>query len=220
MRKIILQNTREEIDNEFYIFINPNNLITKLNLENTKSIFSAAFSQSGFDENFREKYLRNEIDYLPFVPNNNKDTNAISMFNHSITSNYRVEYNLEQYRKNYHPQLPSRLSACYAFKDFETCKKVAEKYEWNKTSKICKFHLIEDPLNKIIKANMEIVSLAITANQISMQDTRTLNDIGNSYWNAHESIELELPTVNGRQNFESGTIWEYLIEGRLLLVEN
>jgi hypothetical protein len=67
---------------------------------------------------------------------------------------------------------------------------------------------------------MEIVSLERTANRISMLDQETQNIIWQSYWTGYGDFPMELPTVNGRQRFDSGIIWEYLVEGRLTLIED
>jgi len=214
---IEIQNTKEKINNEFYIFVDFNNIVTKHNLEVTNSFVSGAFGQLSFGGDFAEKYISGTVDYLPFVVNSHSDMNVISMFNNSITSDYRVEYNFELHRKQYYPHFPSRLAACYAFADYETCEKVSQKYHWNLNS-VRKFKLEEHPLNKIVKVNMEIISLERYANAVSMQDQESLFQIGESYWTGHGNIQLELPTINGRKIFDSEIIWEYLIEGRLSLI--
>jgi len=213
-----LLNIKEKIPNEFFIFVNFQNVMTKHNLEITKSIFSGAFGQIDMLEDFLSKYLAGTVDYLPWTPNENTDMNVISMFNNNITSEYRTEYNCELYRKYNNPRYPSRLSACYAFGDYETCIKVSKKYHWD-LSTVRKFKLLPNPLNRVAKVNMEIVSLERTANRISMTSEDTQNSIWSSYWNGIENIKLELPTVEGRKEFNSGVIWEYLIEGRLKLNE-
>jgi len=219
MNKIELQNTKELIDNEFFIFVDFNNVVTKHNLEITKSFSSAAYDQFCMGGDFAKKYLTNEINYLPFIPNVDSNINVISMFNNSIASDYKVEYNFELHRKYFYPDFPSRLSACYAFADYETCRKVSGKYRWD-LSTIRKFKLVESPINKIVKVNMEIISLERYANRVSMQNQNSLDEIGKAYWTGIGNIQMELPTVNERKVFNSEIIWEYLIEGRLELIEN
>ncbi len=142
----------------------------------------------------------------------------MSMFNNHITSEYRTEYNCEHFRKLYFPKYPSRLSSCYAFGDYETCKIVSEKYRWNLNS-VKKFRLIPHEHNRVAKVNMEIVSLERYANTISSLDAETQQQIWASYWNGIGNIKMELPTINGSQDFESEIIWEYLVEGILQLID-
>lgn len=211
-------NSKDILPTEFYIFVNMQNIMTKHNIENTKSIFSGAFGQLSLGDEFVTKYLNGTVDYLPFIPNKNSDTSMVSMFNNNITSEYRTEYNCELYRKSNNPTYPSRLSACYAFGDYETCIEVSEKYGWN-LSTVRKFKLLSDPFNRVVKVNMEIVFLERTANRISMTGQETQNKIWDSYWKGIGNIKLELPKVEGRKEFNSGVIWEYLVEGRLELKE-
>ncbi len=212
-----LLNINENIPETFYVFVAQTNLFTQHNLNVTKSFTSGSVFHWS-DSNFIKKYLAGKIDYLPFIINQNKDIQAISAFENSITSEYRTEYNAEMHRYNNFPHFPSRLSAVYAFGDIETCKKVALKYGWNLNS-VRKFKLIEHPLNKVVKVNMEIVSLDRYAQRVSFCDLNTTNQIWNSYWRGIGNIEMELPTINGRQKFESDEIWEYLIEGRIEVIE-
>jgi hypothetical protein len=96
---------------------------------------------------------------------------ALSPYFLTAINNYRIEYDAEVHRERFHSIYPSRLSAIYAFADYETCIAVNKKYDWP-LSEAHRFRLIEHPLNRVVKVNME-----------------------------------------QRQNFDSGVIWEYLIEG-------
>jgi hypothetical protein len=138
------------------------------------------------------------------------------MFCHNITSKNTTEYNCEIHRKNYKSKFPSRLSSCYAFGDYESCLEVSRKYHWN-INTVRKFKLIEHRDNRIAKVNMEIISLQRAAGNVAMIDTENLYQIWESYWNGVGELKMELPTMTGRQTFESGIIWEYLVEGILTL---
>ncbi|MDR5591121.1 hypothetical protein [Christiangramia sp. SM2212] len=218
------------------------NIVSNKNIEKTKCICSTAFFQAITDsdkdfankylkgsisaftpnytkvEDFPTEYLNGTINYLPFVQNPNFNLGLTSFFNNSITSEYRTEYNCELSRMYDFPTLPSRLSSCYAFSDFETCKLVSNRYGWN-INTVKKFKLISHKYNKVAKVNMEIISLERYANNVSSIDITTQDMIWKSYWGGKKSIELELPTINGREKFKSGLIWEYLVEGILSLVE-
>lgn len=212
-----LLNIDEKIPDIFYVFVDMNNVMTKHNLEVTKGFSSGAFGQLGFDD-FVNKYLKGTIDYLPFTPNPNTDVQIVSAFYNNITSEYRTEYNCELYRRYNFPKYPSRLSAFYAFGDYKTCLEVSKKYHWDILT-VKKFKLDPSPFNRVAKVNMEIVSLERYANRVSMLDQDTQNIIWQSYWTGYGDFPMELPTVNGRQVFHSGIIWEYLVEGRLTLIE-
>ncbi len=163
-----LLNLNEKIPDTFYVFVNMNNIMTKHNLEVTKGFTSGAFGQLIFDD-FAIKYLDGTVDYLPFIPNPNKDVQMVSVFYNNITSDYRTEYNCELYRRYKFPTYPSRLSAFYAFGDYETCLKVSKIHHWN-ISTVKKFKLEQSPFNRVVKVNMEIVSLERYANRVSMLD--------------------------------------------------
>jgi len=218
--KITLLNDKANlIQNEFYVFVNKYRPITVLNLKNTKCFTSAAYSNCSLDNNFLKKYLEGFVDYLPFIPNK-KDLKIISPYCLSAINDYRLEYDAELCRKYYYPKYPSRLSAIFAFGDYETCKKVERKYGWD-LSTVKKFRLDIDNLTRVIKVNMEIVSLMRIANIISFSDNKTKNDIWKNYWDGTGDIDLELPdVVSERKIYSSSVIFEYLIEGKLVLVES
>ncbi len=212
-----LLNSEESLPEVFYVFVNMNSLLTKHNLEFTKGFSSGAFGQLGIGD-FAKKYLEGTVDYLPFIPNPDKDIQMVSAFYNNITSEYRTEYNCELHRKYNFPTYPSRLSAIYAFGDYDNCIEVSRKYHWDITT-VKKFKLEPSPFNKVAKVNMEIVSLERYANRVSNLDQNAQNTIWQSYWTGFGEIQMELPTVNDRQLFNSGLIWEFLIEGRITLVE-
>lgn len=239
----LINNQSLDAPEEYYVFVNMNNAITKNNIEKTQCICSGAFfqyiekadktfadkylkgsitayslSQKGVD-NFTEKFLNGELDYLPFNYNQNCDVNFVSMFTNSISSLYTIEYNCEISRRYFYQNNPSRLSSCYAFADYESCIKVNNLYGWN-LNNVRKFKLLNHEANKVSKVNMEIISLARSANDISYSHEDTQKQLWKSYWEGFGSISMELPTINGgRQIIESGCLWEYLVEGILMLVE-
>ena len=221
--KIMLLNDKTNlIQNEFYVFVNQYRPMTVLNLKNTKCFTSGAYSNCSLNPNFLKKYLEDDVDYLPFIPNE-KGLQVISPYCLSAISKYWVEYDAELCRKHYFPKYPSRLSAIFAFGDSEACKEVNRKYEkygWD-LSTVKKFRLNIDNLSRVIKVNMEIVSLMRAAYIIGFFDDKTKNDIWKEYWNGTGDIDLELPdVVSERKIHHSGEIFEYLIEGQLVLIES
>lgn len=218
--KIMLLNDKTSlVQNEFYVFIDQYRPMTVLNLKNTKCFISAAYGYCSLDKNFLNKYLEGDANYLPFVPHE-KDLPIISPYCLSAISDYMVEYDAELCRKHYYPKYPSRLSAIFAFGDYETCKKANRKYGWD-LSTVRKFRLNIDNFTRVIKVNMEIVSLMMTAYIRGFFDDETKNDIWKNYWDGTGDIDLELPDVESeRKIYNSGEIFEYLIEGKLVLIES
>ncbi len=217
MSYIQIFNNDNEIPEFFYVFVNMNDIVTKNNIEVANGYMSASFSELSIRRpGFLEKFLYGNIDYLPFNPNPNIDIGVISMFSKNITNSYRVEYDCELFRKANYPLLPSRLSAIYAFADYESCKRVSAKYRWDLET-VKRFRVEDIPLTRIVKVNMEIVSLARYAHRISMINQETDDQIWRAYWSGNSEFSLELPAMDGRKVYPSGTIWEYLIEGSLCL---
>jgi hypothetical protein len=215
-------NTRENLPEYFYLFVDMDNPITYLNLNTTKCLFSSVIGDLFIPEIFKS-YMDGTIDYLPFVLNPNVARKSMSMYQNTVTSEYRTEYNCEIFRKTYFSLFPSRLSAIYAFGDYESCKKAIEMHHksydyWNIDS-IKKFKLEDNPFNRVVKVNMEIVSWERTANRISSLDQNTQKLIWSTYWSGKTGDAFDLPLINNREIFKIETLWEYLIEGRIKLVE-
>jgi hypothetical protein len=66
---------------------------------------------------------------------------------------------------------------------------------------------------------MEHISLARHAYRVSMM--QEIDRLWEGYWTGFENIIMELPTAGfKRDQFESGVIWEYLIEGSVKHVKH
>jgi hypothetical protein len=204
-----LLNKDELIPDVFYIFVNQLKFITAHNFQKTGKFSSAAFSSLS-DENFLQKFMQGSVRYLPYEPCK-MDQLAISPFFLSAINDYRIEYDAEVFREKHAKLLPSRLSALYAFGDYESCQLVNQKYEWD-LSTVRKFRLLPNPLNRVAKVNMEHVSLARYAYRATpMEHT---DELWLSYWSGEAKCGARVPVPNYKINtIESGTIWEYLIEG-------
>lgn len=212
-----LLNLDEEAPSEFYIFVNHYSPITEHNLRVTGQFISGAFANLLADGTFLQKYIDGSANYLPFERCN--DLKVFTPYCVTAINDYRIEYDAEICRKNHFPIFPSRLSALYAFGDYESCKEVNRKYGWPlKTVK--KFQLIDRPLNRVIKVNMEHVSLARHAYKVSMLATNDIDMIWRKYWAGFGNIDIELHVPDmTRKIFSSGVIWEYLIEGGVKLIK-
>jgi hypothetical protein len=192
-----------------YIFVNQLNPTTEHNFKLIGQFSSAAFGSIG-DPGFLKKYTEGSVRYLPYEPCQ-MDQLAISPFFLTAINEYRVEYDAEVFRERHAGLLPSRLSALYAFGDYESCKLVSAKYGWPLHS-VQRFGLLPHPLNRVAKVNMEHVSLARHAYRTaSLQD---VDAVWQSYWSGDANCAFTLPSAGfSRKTYESGTIWEYLLEG-------
>ena len=214
-----LINVDEEIPEYFYVFLNFNNSLGHMHLNNfnlTKSISSGLINNM-FNNTYLENYINGMQKYLPFVPSNEVPSSPTS-FSLNVVNEYTLEYNLELYRYVNVNKYPSRLSAIYAFGDYETCKKVSELYGWN-INTVRKFRLKElkglEKLVRVSKHNMEIISY-IRGLDCRSFPIKAQNIIYEHYWKGKGNLTLE---KNG-ETYSTGEIYEYLIEGIIELVED
>ena len=214
-----LCNMDEEFPEYFYIFLNYNGILGDANWNNlnlTRRIDSGLINNI-YNEQFLLDYLSGTQDYLPFIPNA-KCPKSPTSFVLNIVSYYSLEYNLELYRKNNVGKYPSRLSAIFAFGDYETCIKVSKKHKWP-LSEVRRFKLKDlernNNLIRVSKHNMEIVSL-MRGLDCRFFSGVNQNKIYEQYWNGNGNLKI---IQNGKE-YETGEIFEYLIEGVLELVED
>jgi hypothetical protein len=215
----MLLNSQSPIPETFYIFVNRNIPITLHNITFTKTLFSGAIVNCSLDSSFLSKYMNGTARYAPYEPCET-DLRAFSPYCVTAINDYRVEYEAEWFRREYYPLYPSRFSAVFAFGEFETCQEVAKKHKWN-LDEVHKFKIREvTDLTRVIKVNMEIISLARHAYRISSQGEGVREFIWKNYWEGSGDIALELPgTKFQREIRHSGEIFEYLIEGYVVLEE-
>jgi hypothetical protein len=121
------------------------------------------------------------------------------------------------------PTLPSRMSSVFAFGTEEDCQKAHELYGWN-LNQLRHFRLVCDPLTRVHRANMQIISLMRFAYPRARWNREERDAIWRHYWSGGGSLKVEVPVIRddvpGREWFESGEIWEHLIEGRLELADD
>lgn len=211
----MLINVNEEIPEEFYVFVNFASPIAAINYR--AGAYTSAACSMWLNEETLARYLDGSLNYLPFAPCE-RDSIAVSPYCLTAINSYRIEYDAEIYRKKHFPLYPSRLSATYAFGDEETCHQVSQIYGWDIRT-VRKFKLLDHPLNRVAKVNMEHVSLAQLAYKIaSMQD---VDSLWHAYWTGIGNIQIELPDGPdfSRNVRDSGVIWEYLVEGCLKPIE-
>ncbi|MDD5070595.1 MAG: hypothetical protein PHV17_07670 [Candidatus Omnitrophica bacterium] len=141
----------------------------------------------------------------------------------------RDEDLLEIYRKQISPLLPSRVSCIFAFSLYDTCKHVADYYDWH-DGRICRYNLIDHNLNRVSRHNINIVNtyreLLIWAKDRNLLDSfnNQYASLCRHYWMGIGRIDFEsFPSDNGRVYADippkCTQVWEYLIEGQLKLIE-
>lgn len=203
----------------FWVSIDPDNPVAQLNAVQIGTISSAAFSACGVDQAVIPKYMQGTLEYLRFVENANADVPVISQHFLTVTNDYLVEYNAEVARRQLDPLLPSRLSAVYAFgrkKDAVAAARRARRPIWN----VHAFELIEAPLTRVHRANMEVVSVMRTATRNGTFAPSELDAIWRHYWSGGEEITIEFTGADQQRRLETtGITWEYLIEGALKKLE-
>lgn len=215
----------DKIPEYFFVFQSFNSglrsQVNKHNFEMQKRIMSSGMN-TVMDIRKMEQYIKGDIDYLPFVRAKTTN-NSPSSFCYNIIRQYNIEHNLEVYRKQNCKQYPSRLSAIYAFGDYDSCVRVSKKYEWPLET-VSKYKLIMDksiePLIKVGRFNMEIVSLlnGIDAQIFSIEEQ---NELYRRYWDCENNAHVQVPNIQfgTYEDLEVGIISEYLIEGILELVQ-
>lgn len=220
-KEAIFCNSDDPIPDVFYIFTNISSPITKHNLQVTKGFTSGSIGEILAREDLRTKYFDGTLNYYQYIPNEDPDVRGMSMYAMNATTEYRIEYNCEGHRRTCDDTklFPSRLSALYAFGDYESCVEVSTKYGWLLES-VKKYKLLSLPLTRVVKVNMEVVSLMRTAErQVSWGHEEQVK-IWHHYWMGGGNLDLEMSVDGGNiEKISSGVIWEYLIEGRVELIE-
>jgi hypothetical protein len=216
-------NVDEQMPMYFYVFVDGLSPMQKHNFRLRKGIVSGAFLNLGIDNDFIAKYQSGDADYLPFIPNFKTDIHSPSSYSMQTTLNYSLEYNAELFRKQNNDTkiYPSRLSCVYAFGDMETCIAVSKEHGWNINS-VKKFKLEPNPLdlNRVVKVNMEIVSLMRSVGWNATFSQSDIDHIWQHYWKGRGDLRLEVPAadMSSMKTVNSDVIWEYLIEGQLTQV--
>jgi hypothetical protein len=95
----------------YFIFVNHGNPLARMNYEITGSFFSTTYAALGADERFIESYPEGNVDYLPFVPNEDMATGFMSPFLSGVMNDYRVEFDAEVCRRTRfaHPAVSPRV---------------------------------------------------------------------------------------------------------------
>ncbi len=207
---------------EYFIFADTSNLVCWHNLHFTRCIVSSGYAAALQSPEFRDLYLKGTADYLPFIANGSRSVGFVSLFTLNATSLYTVEYDAEITRRREFPTVPSRLSAVYAFASMDDCHKAHSLYGWDMAT-VRQFRLSQDELTRVHRANMQVVSLMRSCYPMATWSEADRVAVWQHYWKGRGAMSIEVPVLSDgkptRQSCDSGEIWEYLIEGKLELVD-
>jgi hypothetical protein len=205
-----------EVPQEFFIFVDRTSMATRHNYDLTGGFTSrcAGLLASPTDV---QKLDAGQIDLLPFKQNPDQYP-FLSPFVVKLTTELWIEYEAERLRKAEHPESPSRLSAIYAFGDETTCVEVASRHGWDLAS-VRRFVLASGTPYRAARVNMEVVSLMRTVFRLGSWQVEDSNHIWSHYWQGKDNLQVSTPEIEGfggRRTWDSGVVWEWLIEGRLV----
>jgi hypothetical protein len=204
-----------ELPESFFIFVSQLHPMAYMNYANSGS-FTSRFAQFLLSEDGLRQLDSGELDPMPFAPNPNVYP-LLSPFSVSAMTECRVEWDAETARRRHEHMAPSRMSAVYAFGDEDTCREVAARYGWPLDT-VRRFQLANEWPYRVIRVNMEIVSLLRTVYPLASWQEEHLDDIWRRYWKGDGNVDVETPDLHEGQNWRrwsSGVTWEWLIEGKL-----
>lgn len=201
---------------EFYVFVDPSNLIAQNNLRFTRRFTSGLAGASAQEW---QAYRSGELDLLPYIVNPHHSP-WLSVFTASVIADWCVENDAEVIRREEFRHQPSRLSATFAFGDEASCGAASALYGWN-LGEVRRFRPIEDARLRIARVNMERVSLARRWYRIADRSDEEIDAYWREYWSERGETAMDLPAAEpgDRQIIRSGLIWEYLVDGTLELVD-
>ena len=206
-----LMNIDEPIPDEFFIFVNEALPVTAHNFRTIGSFVSAGFGTAATSKEALAKYLAGSLNFMPYSPREMGGVMLTPFFMTAIAE-YSTEYDADYWRNIVDPLYPSRMSAVYAFADWDTCQMVAARYDWD-IRQVHRFRLKPNPLNRVVKVNMEVISLMRHAKRVSYMEDAEVEYAWRHYWGGRGEIALRLPRGRSQKTYEPSVIWEYLIEG-------
>lgn len=208
-----------EIPETFYIFTNRNRFGVSEVTGDAATYVSAAYAACKTNREFAQKYREGTVNYLPFQP---QESDLPNLPEHILTvdTGFRLEYDAESVRREYYPFAPSRISAIYAFGDEEACKHAHDYYAWD-VKRVRRARLALDSNIRVWRVNMETVSI-LREIYGTTQSVGRYSQVWRSYWAGEGNLSIRLPkqiTHSGRRTVSTRVIWQYLIEGRLEVID-
>jgi hypothetical protein len=203
-----------------WIVVDPVVPIATHNRDTVGVYTSAAFAYMSADAEFRKRYEDGNVDYFYWRMNPERDCLAISPYELTVTAPYAVEHNAEVYRNQHHPLKPSRLSALFAFESKKDAMKAAVASGRGREN-VVQGELLDHPLNRLHRGNMDIVTMMREALRVASLDQAFHEHVWGHYWSGSETpLEVDLPIARAphRRRTTVSTTWEWLIDGQVRLV--
>lgn len=188
LESITLANTGETIKNKFYVLETP-----------------GKWDQNSFDKEAKINGFINFIKYISFG-------NCPNFILRSLPDLLlKTEYDLEAYRQQHFPELPSRLASFFVFDNLESIQ-LYKKEEKNNTGNIFEIFCIPTTL-KVSKHNMELVTVlrVLVNNRPLYEKVISEENLLHKYWSG-----VMEPFNYAKYKCNNGIISpraEYLIEG-------
>lgn len=192
------QVTVDDSEREFFVWINPNYVITRNNIA-FEGGFAGGPSREGDDV----------PDNLMFVANPSAVQIGFTPFHLNVIQNYQVEYNLELLRHEEFAEFPSRLYALFLFDDRAEAEKYAESHP-NQTE------------NRLLKRGLSVGRYKLSAHDGAwvdflrlprLLDTETFTSCARAYWSGERADAVELSAFG--KPWKGTSFREVVFYGRL-----
>lgn len=195
-----------------WVFVNVELPVTARSLHSQPARFASAATAAWETEEGRAAYEAGTLDHRPLIAN--EASVHLSPYAAGATAPYRVELAAEAWRREHLPLAPSRLSAIFAFESHEQALAANEHYGWSDDLRdLFRFRVVEHDLNRLLRANGEVIQCARAAYRQGPPDAETEDRLWRHYFNDGRDFELDLPVGTGVQRCSWGYVPELLIEG-------
>jgi hypothetical protein len=219
---------------QYFVFLNPNSLMVSNNINrlgHDRLTSASCLAMSCFDTS-PAPYDDGPAQYAvmiqdaagSWIMNPNLYTSSPTPYQSKILSPdggphpYRQELEGEAIRRNEFALQPSRLSSLFAFDSMEACALVAKRYKWN-LSEVRSARIAQCERTRVLRTSMDLVSMLLNPNDPTGDELRA--GLWRQYWRGEsiEAVDIPIPAAMelAKQWLADGEIWEYLIEGQLIL---
>lgn len=181
---------------EFFVWVDPNDWMVKNNIGTV----------GGLGHTPPEHPDPND---LMFVFNPNHKQGMVSRFHVGVIGSYAAEYDLERFRFQFHPGLPSRLHAMYLFENRRDANLYRKSHKNHVQGRILKRCVTAGPY---VYSHHDLAWIDFLRAGHSM-DAETLNFCWRNYWAGHRSEEFKMTSMG--KPWIAKSITEILFYGRV-----
>jgi len=190
---INLFNSNDSID--FWVWVNPNNWLTRHQIENT-----GGFTSGGL--------IASDKSNLMFIPNPNF-RDEITAFQLTIMREYMAEYNLEMGRELNFKNYPSRLNAIYLFESFKEANRYYELHREHLSDRILKKVKSVSPC-VYSKHDLSWVDFLRLTHSV---DPLSIDRVSKAYWSGVKVEDCKLKSLG--EAWTQSPVIEVLFLGRI-----